>query len=346
MNSPADTAQILITGAPRSGGSLLCSLLDGHPEVKTFPFKARFAKRFDYPISVADETRTLRDHLVAVGRHDLFLRALLGKKRSQVYGDKHKFAASLEQHCPESGFAAVESISNAFFEAIGKCNHAAGGMAWHATNMQLGNLESALGVFPRLRVVGVVRHPLDTLLSHKHYKKNWRLELHSELFINVYSILRLARLGFRFPAQVSLVRYEELLTRPRETMQGLAKRFAIENDPSLLKPTLLGNPWTANSSYRSNRVEGEITPLSFRFLGNKELLDFMSEDTTRRDVLEACGYYLQDPYFLPGEPDLKNLDSLSDMMIARWHRDYLLAARSVRPSIRSRGAAVLGRFRR
>jgi hypothetical protein len=73
-----------------------------------------------------------------------------------------------------------------------------------------------------------------------------------------------------------VVRYEDLVTCPHETMQHVARFIGISFRESMLEPTVLGMPWQGNST-TGQRFEGistvpltawqrQVTPLEIRFV--------------------------------------------------------------------------------
>ena len=324
--------QFLLTGAPRSGGSLLCSLFDGHPALRTFPFKPRFAARWDYPLHSVEPNATLRDHLVQVGRLELFNRVLAASKVSSVEGNLEQFEKALQLPCPRQGFSIVEAVSTAFFAALGD-RESSGALVWHATNMHWGNLENALMRFPGLTVIGVIRHPLETILSYKAYKKDWKLDTHTEFFLNLHALVSLTRLASRFPERAHIVRYEELVSGPEQTMKDLARKLGLPYDPCLISPTILGRPWVANSSHAASRVQGVIAPLHLRFASDSDIMKFAGEQPERKELLAACGYFLGAPFFSETLPCATAIPNLHDRLVAEWAQDYLAMARAAQPSM-------------
>jgi len=124
-----------------------------------------------------------------------------------------------------------------------------------------------------------------------------------------------------------------LLSGPEESMATLAAGLGLQYDRCLLSPTILGRPWTANSSYAANRLQGVIAPLRFRFIANPEMMKFAREQGELEDLLAACGYFLSPPYFDRTLPCPDDIPRLHDRMIGRWARDCLTAARSAQPGI-------------
>ncbi|MDE2448076.1 MAG: sulfotransferase, partial [Gammaproteobacteria bacterium] len=117
--------------------------------------------------------------------------------------------------------------------------------------------------FPRARVVHVIRHPLAVLASREQELRNMGggplpLRRIARDLERSYRIA--ARSGDRADDRYLLMRYEDLLERPRESVERLAGFLGIEPIPSLLEPTVAGLPAASNSSFREDATRGRIEP--------------------------------------------------------------------------------------
>ena len=117
--------------------------------------------------------------------------------------------------------------------------------AWgNNTPKDIFHFESIAKCFPNCRFVICVRDPRDFLLS---YKGRWRVtsEHHKARLASLYhpvltSMLWRAtmrqgrRLRERYPDRFTVVRYEELVTQPREVVQQLCAALGLSFEPSML----------------------------------------------------------------------------------------------------------------
>ena len=89
-----------------------------------------------------------------------------------------------------------------------------------------------------------------------------------------------------------MLRYEDIVTTPEQTMRELAEFLSIDYTESLLVPTEAGEVGMSNSMYESDRVTGQIADTSDRQrylteLSNEEIRDIV---TTLRVDAQKLGY--------------------------------------------------------
>ena len=86
-----------------------------------------------------------------------------------------------------------------------------------------------------------------------------------------------------------MVRYEELVQRPQETIKRICSWCDIHYDDRLLKPSLLGKGWGGNSVY-----DNQYTELSTHSLGRwkSEIFDFeiYALNKSLGPVIDEFGY--------------------------------------------------------
>jgi Sulfotransferase family len=263
---------VRIVSLSRSGGKLLRTLLDGHPELSVFPFEhwnrmsknklpARRMEAFDR-LSVEDKLTTAGAAHVERKLQRLHSPALL----AEVMESWRAGAA------PAATLAAVyETLACAYFTALGRprdnivVNHC--GSLCRFTREQLGAVFGVGRHLLTIRDPRAVFSSMQGLLDRKFTIKRIEkgkvppaaLERHVEKLEMVGSATGYLRefchdyrnMVERYAtcSDVIRIRFEDLVRSPEATMRRLASQLTIGWDDSLLSPTELGAAHSPNSSF-------------------------------------------------------------------------------------------------
>lgn len=300
---------VFICGAHRSGTTLMRDLLDDHPALAVLPSEGTF---------LTNCRRALRRHPPARRLELLgceWLRRLANPIHQAPYW---ALGRSAEDHSPYVDFARCLMA----WWPIVKRHIGAAASSWPLTAVALAYAQCTRGLdgasrlrywaeksptnerylarllteFPRARVIHVIRHPLAVLASHEQERRNAggeRLPLRRIARDLERSYRIAARRGRGADDRYLLVRYEELLERPRDTVERLASFLDIAPLPILLQPTVAGVPAASNSSFREDAIPGRIEPQAnprIEILGRAALerLAALTGDTAAR-----VGYELE-----------------------------------------------------
>lgn len=265
---------IFICGAHRSGTTLVRDLLDHHPALAVLPSEGTF---------LTSSRRVLRRlppqrRLEWLGCE--WLRRLANPIHQAPYW---VLGRSSRDHSPYVTFARylmawwpvakrhvgattsswpLTAIALAYAQCTRGLNDSPCVHHWAEKSPTNERFLAKLGAeFPRGRIVHVIRHPLAVLASHEQEMRNagggrlpwWRI---------ARDLDRSYRIATRHGAddRYFLVRYEELLEKPRDIVERLACFLGIEPLPSLLQPTVAGLPALSNSSFHRDPVPGRIQP--------------------------------------------------------------------------------------
>lgn len=135
--------------------------------------------------------------------------------------------------------------------------------------------------FPKALFIHSIRDPMTNLTSLKrNYEsrgKKFRVKPHTS------RLRRMIRAGTENenaigPSRYRIIRYEDLVRHPEETMKSLTAFLGIEYSETLLIPTENGRPATSNSMYKEQRVQGKIVDFS----ANKHYL----KELTATEIVE------------------------------------------------------------
>jgi hypothetical protein len=290
---------ILIVSLSRSGGKLLRTLLDGHPQLNVFPFEhwnrkskneipTRRIEAFDR-LSVEEKLATAGAAHVERKLMRLHPPELLAEVM-QTWRVEAASAATLA--------AAYQSLARAYFTALGRPRDAV--VVNHCGSLCRFAREQLDAVFGKGRHLLTIRDPrgvytsMQGLLDRKFATKRVTrgkvqpaaLERHIEKLQTVDSASGYLRefcddyrsMVARYAAcpDVIRIRFEDLVRSPEAVMRRLATQLAIDWDMSLLSPTELGIDHSANSSFArqgsgihvqaANDWAGRIVPSVCRYI--------------------------------------------------------------------------------
>jgi kumamolisin len=263
---------IIVGGAARSGTTLLQSILDSHSEIYGGP-------EFHVLPRVAELRRYLRGW-TSTSKLSMFL------PQDQVDRELRQFVMGLlTPMAAKKGKTRIseKTPSNALY------------------------FEELLHLFPEARCVHVVRHPgavLNSLLRvrARYVQSNSPVPaflLDSKTTANYVRRVFAAGLAAhkRMPGRVTVVKYEQLVRRPEQTVRSLCDSIGVEFEPGMLKPETfshdaaalvrLGTPWhragefkrpisdKRMAAWRAELGPGDLQALRTAFAGATDLLGEM-----------------------------------------------------------------------
>jgi len=226
-----------ITGLPRSGTSLLVSLLDGHPDVMRLPVETHVVSWHAEPDPVTTLLQTTRfGALFAPGTEE---RTVL--------------EAELRARLP--GPADVRTALLALLEACALARPHGPAQLWlEKTPKHVRSLPVLLAAFgPATRAVILLRDPRATFASHKARWGRAGARSARRFAHRWAEVDALARRLTAERADVLVLRYEDLVADTEASMRTLAAHVGIAFESALLQPTRRGQKWAGNSSYAESR---------------------------------------------------------------------------------------------
>lgn len=266
-----------IAGCPRSGRTLMTALLDDHPDLLVFPEEYLYVEPRETP------GEGIRDMLRALFKEKVILR-LQGKKsfldelhpehRKYDGFDYHRFEYAANEcfrlllekkketaRMSAMGLALI-SLMYGFERATGKGRYS----RWVVKHPHYElHWQRLFSDFPDARVLYMVRDPRDVILSRtlkrnkKRYLKRggnaatWKSEKGSlrpsVRFLKEWerSVMQSLRIGEAFPGRILQVRYEDLVSAPRDVMGDVVEFLGVPWQESLVTPSFLGTLWKGNS---------------------------------------------------------------------------------------------------
>ncbi|SMO83235.1 sulfotransferase family protein [Gracilimonas mengyeensis] len=291
---------IFILGLHKSGTTLLRNLLDGHPDLGVIPFESHTFQLLNYWVDL--EYRRQRPNQT-ITPSDLesdindFIASI--NSNNNTYADAHiegkidekRFEDSFS--VPREGAKEPKKLIVNYFNAIYKSLYSsAPGESIRFVEKSVENAEFAAFIhklFPEVKFIRIVRNPYSNIVSFRKFQiNNHAFPLMHRLLATMeksYHQLYKNKLLFT-PDTYKIIRYEDLVSKPKETMEQIAQFLGISFEPSLLEPTVLGKPWKGNSmsnrkfegisSSRLHQWKKEILPMEVYYIN--KLFPFMIKD--------------------------------------------------------------------
>jgi hypothetical protein len=293
----------LICQAQRSGGTLLATLFDGHPQCHVHPHELRIGVRggHTWPRLKPNESAEtwyakLRENqlsvLFAKGRRKIPLKA--PGERSKEMGSypfmlppsfQHRlFLDEVERREPASEREVLDCYMTALFNAwLDNQNLVAADKRWvvaFSPRRAWGEgLRRFFKLYPDGRLISILRDPWSWFTSAQGRDPD--ADVDELLAAWKRSATEMLRARNQFGDRVLIVRFDDLVLDTGATMRHVANFLEIDFDPQLLRPTFNRNPVGANSSFdvRSTGVVADPIARHETLLSGDE----------RDRIADACG---------------------------------------------------------
>jgi len=260
-----------IVGYPRSGTTLLSSILNGHPTVAVAPETHFFRKFWRPALRRTDDLRGFVQAFVDAPRvRDLSLSADELMMFSEDFENEHErvLLAGLDQYAAKRGKTICGEKTPA-----------------HALHLQ-----KILSTYPNVRAIGLIRDARDCVLSN--LKQSWthnNPEKHAAEWSRYSEKLRQAQV--EYPGRVRLVRFEDLLSDTELTVRAVDEFVGVSFDKCQLRsrPTDGVIPsWEKNWKAKSSEFVDANRKFAWRENGKQETLARVTQICRRE--LRYWGY--------------------------------------------------------
>lgn len=262
MESP-----IFILGSHKSGTSLLRSLLDGHPDLFAVPVEAHFFQLMAYWVTYAFSKQVLPKPLST----EEFIQHTIGavtyfNQEDNPQGDgisKGRFdLKAFEQSIRQAltGVVSPRQTESRCFEAYMAGLYQALYQAEinpqkRVVEKSVENVEFALDlyrIFPQAKFLHIIRNPYANLESMRkfrmHNKKTRSYPWLGRDFRSLCQTFYCLDRNPRFIPNYKVIRYEDLVTQPKEMLGEICDHLGIAFEDSILTPTYMGDLWGGNST--------------------------------------------------------------------------------------------------
>jgi hypothetical protein len=251
---------LFLGGCPKSGTTLLLSLLDGHPGLVVLPEETHYLE--EYPTYAALDGYQAKLHrlLEKSGLRLLGKRAGAASReapsanlRDYSAFDHHRFAGLAASFVDQPWMN-----DSLLFSETARAYAIASGSNWRncarwvekSTSNEV-CAETLFKLFPDAKLLQVVRDPRAVFASRKRRLVN-RYGCYTKAHRLVREWNRSCRLIPKLIArrdQYLLVHYVDLVRAPRENLDRICQFLGIELVPEMFAPTRAGRQWQGNSSF-------------------------------------------------------------------------------------------------
>ena len=249
-------APVFIAGHPKSGTSLLRSVLDSHPELVTYPEETSFFRRYLPMVAGSDLQGKL---------------ALSDRYLTHIFEWNQQNPPDHQAGYPDRDYSTfpIQEIRQAVRELVAERFEHDGDMlsavilAFGKVSGQLTNLshhwvektpyneqyaDQICEWWPDAKIVHTVRDPRDNFASYHRKHVDWSPEAFALNWVNSTQagLNNRERYGQH---HYLLLRFEDLTNTPEAKLTELCQFLGINDDPSLRQPVRGGKPWGGNSMF-------------------------------------------------------------------------------------------------
>ena len=255
---------IVIGGLPRSGTSMLKSIIGSHIDVAAyiweFPFWNDYHNRY--------KGRSLSQKKAKRIVSNIFNSEAI--KRSDVSLNKEDVLSHFRE--PKEYY--VEDIYIIFSELYLNGRK--------KDNLAIKNpyiehfADEIFAQFPNTKFVHIVRNPLDNLVSlQKASEKWWKIKINPRLHVYEWrrSYRKLIKNQLKYGNNYYLIKYEDIVNEPSKSLKELCDFLEIDFDPDMLfmsrQPGWLGSNSSLHANKLSNTISNKSIGIYKKFLEDK-----------------------------------------------------------------------------
>ena len=268
----------LISQLPRSGGSLMMRLFDGHPSCHTVSHELN-TRLWHLAPDVTADADAAWTRIYDPGLPRRFER---GHKQSHKTlnraNERHPFLLppALHRRLYEVAFArfsdgtersVLDSYFTGYFNGwLDNQNLNVGARKQWITGFNPRELMSATSMerfwsfYPDGRLISIIRNPRSWYVSARAWSHEWR-RIDRSMAQWREGTSRALRLKAEHPERVHLVAFEDLVGNTEKTMRRIVKLMGLPFHPALLVPTFNRMPIKANSSFpvkKAGMIDGPL----------------------------------------------------------------------------------------
>ena len=248
---------VFICGHPKSGTSLLRSLLDNHPQLIVYPEETLFFRKFLTLVvgkSYQGQLKLAEEHLIHIFQWNVtnppahqvgypdrdYQRSI---SFDQVRAHLRAIADRKFDHCGDILSAAVI----AYGKTVDILSDSTKSWVEKTTYNEF-FIPQIINWWPEVRFIHLVRDPRDNYATYRRKHPEWN----SSFFASNW--LRSTKIGLQNQKALGsnrywILRYEDLTSQPEETIKEICSFLTIDDHPSLRIPSRVGKVWKGNSMF-------------------------------------------------------------------------------------------------
>lgn len=263
---------LFLGGCPKSGTTLLLSLLDSHPQLvvlpeETFYLEDRrlFMTLDDYPAKLRRLLEKTNLRFLARGRYEPDHEVRSSDARDYTKFNYQQFVRLAETSSRQSWMndsLLLSEVIRAYAATLGAdWQNCVRWVEKSTSNEVRGDAMEKL--YPDARLIQLVRDPRAVFASRKKRMMNTR-GCHTKAHRLVREWNRSSREIPRLrahPEKFLVIRYADLVRKPRETLETICRFAGIEFLPEMLTPTRAGGAWCGNSAFQETFAGVDSAPV-------------------------------------------------------------------------------------
>ena len=296
-----EKAATFICGHPKSGTSLILTLLDSHPQLIVYPEESHFFRRFNdqaVDLEIEDEKLLAQELILHIftWNQDAPPPSQAGfPDRDYSNVDYERVCAAFAQFLVDSGNEHHQVLSSAIL-AYGEVTRQLSPLSRRWVEKTPYNENFAEDIFswwPEAKCIHVMRDPRDNYTSYRRKQPDWSATSFAR------SWHQSAQAGWRNQEHYGedrylIMRYEDLLEQPEQSIAAICKFLCISDDPILRRPTRSGQIWGGNSMF-DERFDGISRNPIGRYKDRLSQEDIATLEAALFPDMERFGYVLENP---------------------------------------------------
>lgn len=293
---------VFICGHPKSGTSLLRSMLDGHPHLIVYPEETLFFRRYLKQAAgkTAAEQITLAEELLLhiftwnTSNPPPSQAGYLDRDYSMFSYDAVRDAMRefLNEYPPTHEGDILAAAVLAFGEAS---DHVIPETGWWVEKSPYNEFYGAeiFTMWPQAKCIHIVRDPRDNYVSYQRKHKDW-----DALFFGA-NWNRSTEAGIDHADQYGSerylnLRYEDLTMYPQETIDKICAFLDIPDDPVLAQPIRAGAGWAGNSMFADRFQAISAAPIG-RWKDSLSTMDAAVIEIKSQKLMQVYQYEANSP---------------------------------------------------
>jgi hypothetical protein len=294
---PVTAPLALISQVQRSGGTLLSQLFDGHPEFHAHPHELKIGYPTKYTWPQLNLNEKPNRWLEILFEHSILNHFRKGYKKQRNLDEAFYllFVPSLQREIFLHYLDSVESITlrdvfdaymTSYFNAWLNNQNSSGHKKFitaFTARLAMGkdNMESFFEIYPDGRLISVIRDPRNWYPSAARHKPRVYGDIGKALDLWKKSAQAMIRNKERYGGRVSILTFEDLVSKTESVMRYLAELLEIKFDHILLVPTFNRHPIRANTSFEAKQhgiINGTLKRYKTLTQAQLEIIDSMTKE--------------------------------------------------------------------
>ncbi len=247
---------VFIAGHPKSGTSLLRSVLDSHPALVAYPEETNFFRRYlpraagtNLPgkLALSDQYLT---HIFEWNQQNPPAHQAGFPDRDYSHIPITQVRQAVREYIAER-FSHEGDMLSAVILAFGKVSGQLTPLSQYWVEKTPYNERFAGQIYawwPEAKIVHTVRDPRDNFTSYHRKHTDWSPESFAMNWVSSTQA-GLKNRELYGPERYLLIRFEDLTSSPEAKLSELCQFLGINDDPSLRQPVRGGKPWGGNSMF-------------------------------------------------------------------------------------------------